>query len=385
MNIAVLGIKGIPATYSGPEVHVEQLASRLVQRGHKVTVYCRKYYIEGKVLTGLCNSLYRGIRLKTLPTVRTKHLDAISHTLISSLNSLGEDYDIVHYQALGPSTLSFIPRMFNKKVVVTIHGLDWQRAKWRGLAKKYLKFGEYTSIEFANCTIVVSKTLKKYFEKKYKRKVFYIPNGVDINEPLPPKAITELFGLYGKDYLLFLARLVPEKGCHYLIQAFRSIKTDKKLVITGGAVYTEDYESKLKSLASKDTRIIFTGFQYGDITRELFSNAYAYILPSDIEGLPISLLEAMSYGCPVLASDIPENIEIISDEKETNEPNFGFYFMKSNVKDLQSKIEYILKHPKEIKEIAKRAKHHVSQIYSWKTITDRTESLYRYVLSGKVE
>jgi len=366
MKIAILGTKGIPATWGGIEQHVEELATRFVMMGHDVTVYCRPYY------TTTNEEFYKGIRLKKLPTIKSKNLDAITHTAIATLHLLFEPYDIVHYHAIGPATLSLIPRIFDKRTIATVHGLDWQREKWGRRAKAYLKFGEYAAVNFPHATIAVSRFLKEYLQSKYHKPVNYIPSAIKPPIVKPPSLIREL-GLQGGDYLLFVARLVPEKGAHFLIEAYNRLNTDKKLVIAGGSSHSDEYVEELKSIAGDG--VIFTGYVYGDILHELYSNAYCYVHPSTIEGLPITLLEAVAYGKCVIGSDIPPVLEVVKDK--------GLIFESKNVDDLETKLKQALSDPELTAKLGAEAKEMGIQEYSYDNIAEKTEKLYRAVAAGE--
>lgn len=372
LKIAMIGQKGVPAVYSGVERHVEEISVRLAKKGHSVTVFCRPHYTK-------VNENYRGVRLKHLPSIHTKHLDAITHSFLATLETLRGDFDIIHYHALGPSTLSFLPKLAGKKVVVTVHGIDWLRPKWGFLARKFLLFGEMASILFPHRTIVVSKNLKKYFEVKYGREVSYIPNGINIPALREPRIIKEQYGLGCKDYLLFVGRLVPDKGCHYLLEAFKNIDGEKKLVVVGGSAHAERYERGLKLLAEKDDRILFTGYLNGETLEELYSNTYLFILPSLIEGLSVSLLEALSYSKAVLCSDIEENKEVLF--SEGNSP-MGFTFKSGDPEDLRKKISYLLKNPEKVKVMGEMAKEYVVKNYTWDMVAEVTEALYMSLMQG---
>src|SRR5690554_2989867 len=269
MKIAMIGQKGVPALSGGVERHVEEIAKRLVKSGHEVTVYNRSTY------TGFRENSYEGINIKNIKTLENKNLEAIVYTFKATVNALFKGFDIIHYHALGPTSLSFIPRIFRKNIVVTIHGLDWQRDKWGKLAKTYLKLGELCASRFPQRIISVSKNLQNYFIDKYQKspdEVVFIPNGVNIKPPVEALEIKKI-GLEKNNYILFLARIVPEKGAHYLIEAYNKLKTTKKLVVAGGTSYTDDYMKKLKSMAKKNKNIIFTGNVQGRILDELYSNA----------------------------------------------------------------------------------------------------------------
>ena len=260
----------------------------------------------------------------------------------------------------------WIPHLFKKKIVVTIHGLDWQRSKWGGFATKYIKFGEKLAIKYADKIIVLSKGVQKYFKDTYNRDTVFIPNGV--NKPTIKEAniIKEKYGLEKDNYILFLARIVPEKGLHYLIDAFKQIDTDKKLVIAGGASHTNDYLEKIKKMASEDKRIIMTGFVQGQELEELFSNCYLYCLPSDVEGMPLSLLEAMSYGCTCLVSNIEENTQVTGEYAET--------FNKSSIEDLKNVLYNMLNTNRRKKE---EISNYVLEKYNWDLVVEETEKLYK--------
>jgi len=265
MKIAMIGQKGIPAKSGGIEKHVEEMATRLVEQGHEVTVYCRNTYMEDNMKE------YKGVTIKTIKTINSKSLDAIVYSLKATVDSLFHDYEIYNYHAIGPASLSFIPKIFGKKVVVTVHGLDWQRKKWGKFGRIYLKFGEFITGHYADKIISVSENLTEYFIKKYNRReenVIFIPNGVRIESEIAPNEIKK-FGLNRNEYILFLARLVPEKGAHYLIEAYKKLRTDKKLVIAGGTSFSDDYVEKLNELAENNNNIIFTGNVGGKLLAEL--------------------------------------------------------------------------------------------------------------------
>ena len=305
MKIAIIGTRGLPARYSGIETAVEEVAERLSRRNFQMIIYCRK-----RPPSGLRKEFNKNIKLVYLPTVNTKHLSTLLHTLMATCHSLFCGAKIVHFHALGSAPFSFLPRLFGKKSVVSIHGLDWKRRKWGLIARAVLKLCEYPAIFFPNKTIVVSKTLKNYFEiklKKFKGKLIFISNGISISDNGSAEKNTSSYS----KYLLFVGRITPEKGIHYLIKAFNGIESDFKLIIAGTAIFADRYVSELKKLAPGN--VIFTGFVDNETKRSLYQNAYLFVLPSDVEGMPMSLLEAMSHGKCVLVSHIPECLEIIED------------------------------------------------------------------------
>lgn len=372
MKIAMIGQKGIPSRAGGVEVHVEELAAGLVNEGDKVDVYCRRYYCKNRV------KYHRGIHLIYVPTISTKHLDAIIYTFLATMIALTKGYDVYHYHACGPSSLCWIPKMFGKKVVCTTHGLDWKRAKWGTIGQDYLKFGEKMIGKYADEIIVLNDPMKDYFKETYNRETNVIPNGVEIPELLEPEIIHEKWNLEKESYILFLGRLVPEKGVHYLIEAYNGLKTDKKLVIAGGSSHSDDYVERLAAMSIDNDNIIMTGFVSGKALEELYSNAYIYVLPSDVEGLPISLLEAMSYRRCCLVSDIKENV--------TTCRNFGFSFQQGNVADLRRVLTEILSMTEEeILLIGENGCQYVKSAYRWENVTDKTEKVYKKVQKAEKE
>ncbi|MBN1269174.1 MAG: glycosyltransferase family 4 protein [Kiritimatiellae bacterium] len=367
----MLGLRAIGQGAGGVEKAVEELSARLAGLGHDVTVFCRARY------NPTAQTSYRGVRLVNLPAFYTKHLEAISHTFLAVWHTL-RGYDIVHIHATGPSLLAFIPRLAGGKVVVTVHGLDWKREKWRGPAKAVLRMGVWTAVHFAHRTIVVSRCLQDFYRERYGRETVYIPNGVTPPTRRPVDRIRR-FGVSGGDYILYLGRLVPEKGCHLLIEAFRQLDTKHKLLIVGDTSHSDDYVAQLRAAASGDDRIVFTGALYGEDKDEAFSNASLFVLPSTLEGMPIVLLEALSYGCPVLCSNIPENLEIVQSEKDA-EP-YGAVFASGSADDLQARLTALLAEPDVARRAAARAQGYVQGAFSWSGITLQTENLYRSLVS----
>ncbi len=362
LKIAMFGIKGIPVP-AGAENVAEQIGSRLVSRGHQVTVYVRAHYTPRTLKD------YKGMRLVHLPSIPTKNLDAITHGFLASFACLSEEPDIVHIHATGNSVFSILPRLFGIPTVVQSHGLDWQRAKWGKLARAYLKMTDYTTVHFPNATTAVSRKMQCYYQDKFHKSVIYIPNGVAPCQKVAPHEILH-YGLQGNDYIFFAARFVPEKGAHYLIEAYSKLKTDKKLVIAGDGVFSDPYAEELKTHASE--RIIFPGFVQGALLHEFLSNAWLYVLPSEIEGLSMGLLEAMSYGNCVLVSDIEENVEVIGED--------GVTFKTGSCQDLAAKIQALLQDEACVQHYRRLAKQTIFERYDWERVTDRYETLYKSLL-----
>lgn len=368
MKIAMLGHKRIPSREGGVEVVVEELATRLVQKGHTVDVYNRKgNNVSDKNIKTKKIKEYKGINIKTVFTINKKGLDALIYSFFASIKVAFGKYDCIHYHAEGSCAMLWIPHLFGKRTVVTIHGLDWQRSKWGGFATKYIKFGEKCAAKYADEIIVLSKGVQKYFKDTYNRDTNFIENGV--NKPVQKQAniIKEKYGLEKDSYILYLARIVPEKRLDLLIDAFKNVNTDKKLVIAGGSSHTNDFLDEIKEKAKQDDRIIMTGFVQGEELEELFSNTYLYCLPSDVEGMPISLLEAMSYGKNCLVSDIEENVQVCG--------KYGTTFAKSNLENLTDKLSSCLDGENRFDD--KSISDYILDKYNWDVVVEKTEKLYR--------
>lgn len=370
MRIAMLGHKRIPSREGGIEIVVEQLSTRMVDRGHSVTCYNRSgHHISGREYDTDKLKEYKGIKLKSVFTIDRKGLAAMTSSFCGAVCCAFSKYDVIHFHAEGPCAMLWIPKLFGKKCVATIHGIDWQRAKWGGFASRYIKFGEKVAAKYADEIIVLSEGVKQYFLDTYGRKTVFIPNGVDRPDSRAVQLIREKYGLEKDEYLLFLARLVPEKGVRYLIEAFRDVRTDKKLVIAGGSSDTDGFMQELKQLAGKDGRIIFTGFVQGQMLEELYSNAYLYCLPSDLEGMPLSLLEAMSYGNCCVVSDIAECAEVVEDK--------AVVFKKGSVADLREKLQLLCDNPAAVQRYKAEAAGFICRKYSWDDTAESTLKLYR--------
>ena len=367
MKIAYLGSRGFPGFNAGVEKSLEEICPRLANRGHEITLYC-----SDQVAT--TEEIYKNIHLKRTPAFSSKHFETISRTFLSAWDSLFEDFDIVHFHSIGPALLSWITRVHPCKTVVTVHGLDWQRAKWGAAAKTTLRLGEWSSISFPHKTVVVSKFLKRYFKDRYKKETSFIPNGVNPAQQVRAQLTKEKWGLQPKGYILFVSRLVEEKECHTLIKAFKKIKTDKRLVIAGSSWHSDQYVESLKKMASDDPRILFTGWAEGQILDELYSNAFLYCLPSKIEGLSLALLEAMSFGLCPLISDIPENLDVV----EKN----GISFQTGNPNDLAKNLEELIENQNETALLGEKAREAVLRDYSWDRNCQDLESTYLELLSA---
>lgn len=374
MRIAFIGQKGIPAKSGGVEKYVEQLAIRMAEAGHEVFVYARPHYTDPALRA------WKGVHIVHLPSIPTKHLDAITHTFFATVHALFGRYDIIHYQAVGPSILSFIPALLlrHAKVVSTFHCRDYFHKKWGAFARMALRFGEWAACHVPKKTIVVSKELQEYVFKRYGRRSVFIPNGANIVSEKPIPESLSKFGLRGGRYVLSVGRLVGHKGVHYLIKAFmeledtNKIPNNTKLVIVGTNAKTKEYESYLRLMAKGRENILFLGERYGRELEELFSYAALFVQPSESEGMSIVLLEAMAHGLPTIASDIRVNREVLGDA--------GVLFQNKNMADLRDKMAFLLSCPEESIALGARAQMRIKKEYSWDMIVEKTLSVYRDTL-----
>lgn len=373
MKIAMIGHKRIPTRSGGVEVVVEELSTRMHNKGHSVDAYNRNCG-EEKLKE------YEGVRIIEIPTAKRSGLNAMIYSFLATFRCLFGKYDIIHYHAEGQCAALPIAKLFGKKVVATIHGLDWQRDKWGGFAMKYLLFGEKMAAKYADRVIVLSSAMQKYFKDTYNRDTDFIPNGTDPMKIEKPEIIKEKYGLNGEDYILFLARLTVEKGLDYLIDAYKQIDTDKKLIIAGGLEPEIEYISHMKEKVNGNENIKMIGYVSGKELAELFSNCYLYVLPSDIEGMPMSLLEAVGYNAKVLVSDIPENVDFLH--------GYGNSFKKSDIEDLKEKLQFCIDNPNlsdrdfkenESAESVQKKRGELLEMYSWENIINQTLSLYEEV------
>lgn len=374
MRVAYIGQKGIPATFGGVEYHVDKLSREMAELGHDVTVYVRSWYTDKNLKE------YEGVKLVHIPTIKSKHLDASVHSFLCSVHAVFRKFDIIHYHGIGPAFFAFIPRLFRKKVVVTVHRLDWETEKWGKIAKSLLKIGEYISIKISLRTIVVSEELTNYVKEKYDINAIRLGHGSDFPQPKSPQIIKQKYDLNGKDYILFMGRLVPEKRVDWLIKAFQDLKEKSsdanniKLVIAGGSSATPEYVHKLKNMSEGSSDIIFTGYVTGAEKEELLSNAQLFSLPSHLEGFPIALLEAKSYGLCCLVSDIPPHVEAI--QSGVN----GILFKSDDSEDLSQKLQQLLAEPERIKKLGTNAREEMKNVPGWRIVVKKMENIYEELL-----
>jgi len=369
----MIGQRGLPATFGGVEHHVEEIGARLASRGHQVTVFSRRSYAPEQ------RASYRGMRVRALPTVSSKHLDAIVHSGVSTLAAISDAVDVVHYHAVGPGLPAFVPRYFSRaKVVQTIHGRDAERAKWGGVARTALRAGEWLSARVPDATIVVSRDLADTYQALYHRRTCLIPNGVDPGTHRPASGITEKWGLCEGAYVLFVGRLVPEKAPDLLVRAFRRVSEDVRLVVAGGSSFTDAYVAELERAAASDPRVLLVGYVYRELLEELYANAAVFVLPSSLEGLPLTILEAASYGTPVIASAIAPHREILGDDA----PGRRLVADRSEAA-LAEALSAALADPATERAGARVLRDEVLATYRWDEAAEATERVYLEVMDGR--
>lgn len=373
MKITMLGTKGIPSRFGGIETHVAELATRLVRMGHEVVVYVRPWYVGKNA-----SSSFNGIRLVSLPSLVTKNTDAATHTLISVMHALlVERPDIYHFHGVGPALFAFLPRIFapRAKTVVTFHCVDRRHAKWGAFARFMLWLGEKAALIFPHETITVSKTLEQYTQSAWHARSTYIPNGVTPRRVSLDPALLDPFALQPYGYALMVSRLVQHKGAHTLIAAWQkardldpALMKNMKLAIAGDSAFTDEYVAQLRAQAVTDPSIIMTGYQTGESLQALFMGASFVVHPSQSEGLPIAVLEAMSYGKAVIGSDIPENMELLAES--------GVPFAVGDTNALAHAILDLARDPMEASALGRLSREIVESDYHWDAIAKKTVSLY---------
>jgi glycosyltransferase involved in cell wall biosynthesis len=368
MKIAMMGTRGIPANYGGFETCVEAISTRLVRRGHQVTVYNRPHHVQWTEPT------YQGVRLVRMPTIRNKYLDTPLHTTLAAIHASVTRADIVLIFVAANSPMTVIPRLAGRKTVLHVDGLDWKRDKWPALAKHYIRGAEWLGTHLPHAVITDSRVVQQYYRDTFGAHAEYIAYGADV-EPAPAGPTLARFGLQPQDYLLFVGRLVPENRIHTLIEAYQGLRTDKKCVIVGHAPYAEKYIAQLNALAGPN--VIFTGYQFGAAYRELSSHAYLFVEPSCVGGTHPALVEAMGFGNCVVAHDTPENRETTGEA--------GFHYNGQHpAASLRAVLQRLVNEPGQVREARARARERARLHYSWEQVTDAYEALFRRMLAHEV-
>jgi glycosyltransferase involved in cell wall biosynthesis len=366
VRVAFIGGRGLVSKYSGIESYYEQAGYELARLGHQVTVYCRSYFTPPM-------ETHNGMRVRRLPTIRSKHLETFVHTLLSTAHAMVSDFDVIHYHCLGPALFSFLPRLAGKKTVVTVQGLDWQRGKWGWIASRVLHWGEAAAVSSPNATLVVSRTLQQYYGQQYKRDTIYVPNGATIASRRLPRKLTE-WDLRADNYVLYLGRFSPEKNCHLLINAFETLHTSMKLLLAGGSSHSDSYAKSLHRHESDQIR--FLPWVSGSDLEELLTNAALFVLPSELEGMSLALLDAMAAGVCVLTSDIPENNEVVE--------GAGFTFRSGDQADLERMLDLLIHNPELRRQSSVRERERIQGEYLWPEIGRSIEKIYYEILGWRL-
>lgn len=412
MKIALIGSRGIPARYSGFEQFYEQFAVRLAERGHDVTVYNRSHFIKD------VKKEYKGVRIVSLPSIPTKHLDTIIHTLLSTFHALTQRYDVVYYCIVGNSPLVWIPRMVGAKTLINVDGEDWARDKWTGFAKIYQKWCERVACKAANVVVADAKGILARYKELYNHETIFVPYGANIRTNLrldsefaqqaaassqPSAGISDLqpttnnqqpqpgdqtpnaecpvpsalkkWNLSPNEYIFYVGRFVPENAIDLLIHSFKRLKTDKKLVIVGDAPYADAFKKSLYELAADDERIVFTGYAFGNDYAELSANAYVYVQPAGIDGTRPALLDQMGFGNCVLVRNSTVNMEVIGD--------CGSFFDKDRMEDsLCEVMQQLVDNGEMVEGYRKKVTSRIENYYNWEWVTSFYEELFQRMTSN---
>jgi glycosyltransferase involved in cell wall biosynthesis len=374
MKIAVIGSKGLPPNQGGIEHYCAELYPRMVARGHSVDLFARSSYTGH---SWLHQEDFQGVRVITLPSFKLRGADAVITSALGAIAAMGTQYDVIHFHALGPSLFTSISKIASTaKVVVTCQGLDWQRAKWGNFSSRLIHTGEKAAVRFADEIIVVSEELRSYFSNTYDRETVYIPNApASFSESDPNFSYGKKLGLEQGRYILYVGRLVPEKRPDLLIEAFSKLKPEGwKLVFAGGVSDTKSFAGQLLEKIANNRDVVFAGELWGSRLAEIVRGTGLFVLPSDVEGLPLAMLEAMREGVPVMGSNIPPHQQLLSSER-------GILFEAGNLDSCIRCLGWAIDHPEILATMAKKAQQHVKHNYCWDRITEDTLSLYQSVVS----
>jgi len=366
MKIAIMGIRGIPANYGGFETFIEEMAPRLAALGHEVTVYGRSHMIDYD------GALYKGVRLKILPTISHKYLDTVIHTLVCTLYSFFIRYDVVFICNSAIALFAMLPRLMGKPTVLNVDGLEWKRQKWNWAGKTFYRISEFLATFMPTAIVSDARDVQNYYLSRFNKASTFIPYGAP-ETAVESREILHRFGLQPDRYVLYVSRMEPENNAHRLVQAFERTRTDLRLVMVGDAPYSTEYIRRLR--ATTDPRIVFTGYVFGQGYRELQSHAYLYVQATEVGGTHPALLEGMGYGNCVLANDVPEHHEVLQDA--------GLYFHTRDDQNLVDQLQYLLDHPEVVQHYRRRVKEHVHRHYSWDKVTRDYEALFYRVTHSK--
>ncbi len=379
IKIAMIGQKGVPAIFGGVERSVDELGSRLAEAGYKVTVYSRPWY------TKIQKTNYKGMTIKKIPTINTKHLDAIVHTFLSTIHALFQKYNIIHYHGVGPSLMSWIPRIFNPrtKIITSFQSIDREHAKWGWFARLALRMGEYTAVSFSHAVLASSFMIVQYIKEKFGTKAVYLPNGATIPTQTSDEfdaTLIKQFDLEPNKYFVVVTRLVQHKGVHEVIAGFKRAKKanpeafqNMKLAIVGAGSFTNTYFKMLKTMSLTDKNIVFTGYQAGQTLQALMRQAYLGIHASHAEGLPMSVLEIMAQKTAVLVSAIQPHMEVVHDEH--------LLFPVGDLSELEKAIVRLALDKNFVSKKSKQAQEFVANQYSWDRVATKLMLVYEEELA----
>ncbi len=366
MRIAIMGIRGIPANYGGFETFAEELSTRLVEKGHQVTVYGRSNIIK------FSERCYKGVELVILPTISHKYFDTVAHTFLCVFHALTRKFDVVLICNSANAIFSFIPRLKGQKVAVNVDGLEWQRDKWNLAGQLFYRVSEFLATFLPDQVVTDSTFIREYYWRRFKKFSTYIPYGAPTQKVTTLEVLNK-FNVEPGRYILYVSRLEPENNAHLVVKAFEQVKTDLKLVVVGDAPYSTKYIRDLKS--TTDPRIIFTGYVFGQGYREFQSHAYFYVQATEVGGTHPALLEGMGFGNCVLANDVPEHREVMRDS--------GLFFKTSQQDDLRDKMQYLVDHPEVVKDYQAKAVARIAAAYTWNRIADQYETLFAKMNGGR--
>ena len=368
MRIAILGTRGIPASYGGFETFAEHLSTRLVARGHDVTVYCRAHYVSPRQLE------YHGVRLQVLPTIRHKYFDTVVHAFLSAVHAVPSRFDAALICNAANAPFASILRFTGTPVAINVDGLEHKRKKWNWLGRLYYLLAERLATILPNVTVTDARVIQDYYSARYHAESTMIAYGAEV-ERKPDRAMVRRWRVEPNRYVLYVSRLEPENNARMVIEAFKKVRTAYRLLVVGDAPYAHDYIRDLKERARGDRRIIFTGFVFGQDYRALQQNAYCYVHATEVGGTHPALLEAMGYGNCVLTLATPENIEAVGDA--------GIAY--ADEVDLTQKLQRVLRDGSLVQSYRNRAQLRVQQNYDWDQVVDQYEQLFASMAGQQVQ